>query len=83
MTTVCDQGSFKGQHAAIFRTCKMFAAPAEMFEPILWDTVNLFPLKMADLGKIFSKLVSTKNSHQPIISRFILKNGSNKIPKFH
>ena len=51
----------------------MFAAPAEMFEPILWDTVNVFPLSMADLGKIFSKLVSTKNSHQPIISRFIQK----------
>ena len=79
MTTALDQDSFAWSQAILNEHTK-FAEPVETFEPMLRDTVNVLPyIYIADLGKIFAKLVSTKNSDQPIFWRIILKNCSQKI----
>ena len=75
MTTALDQDSFVWSQAILNEHTK-FAGPVETFEPMLRDTVNVLPyIYIAGLGKmIFAKLVSTKNSDQPIFWMIILKN---------
>jgi len=62
---------------------KMFAAPAEMFEPILWDTVNVFTPKYGRLRQDISKTrfhqeFSPSHHFQVYPKKWIQKN-----PKFH